>query len=167
MDMIYRRADIRDLDLLTEIRVQVLRAANHLTETDELAEVRANSRSYYRRALPEGAHAAFLAFDGERFAATGGVSFYAVMPTCCNPSGQKAYLMNIYTCPEYRRKGVAYRMVDLLVKECLARDVTFISLEATDMGRPLYEKYGFRPMRDEMLLPPERCLSLASRWAGL
>ena len=32
MDLLYRRAGIRDLDMLTETRIQVLRAANHLDE---------------------------------------------------------------------------------------------------------------------------------------
>ena len=31
-------------------------------------------------------------------------------------------------------------------------DITAISLEATEMGRPLYEKYGFVKMVDEMEL---------------
>lgn len=31
-----------------------------------------------------------------------------------------------------------------------------ISLEATDMGRPLYERYGFVGMKDEMELPEDR-----------
>lgn len=28
--------------------------------------------------------------------------------------------------------------------------ITYISLEATEMGRPLYKKYGFVSMKDEM-----------------
>ena len=32
------------------------------------------------------------------------------------------------------------------------RGITAISLEATDTGRPLYEKYGFVKMNDEMEL---------------
>lgn len=34
-----------------------------------------------------------------------------------------------------------------------SRGITAISLEATDMGRPLYEKYGFVKLKDEMELP--------------
>ena len=41
----------------------------------------------------------------------------------------------------------------MLVKECRARGITAISLEATDMGLPLYEKYGFIKMEHEMELP--------------
>ncbi len=77
------------------------------------------------------------------------------MPTCSNPSGKKAYIMNMFTHPEYRRQGIAYHTLDLLVKEAKGRSVTAISPEATDMGRPLYEKYGFVPLESEMALPKE------------
>ena len=74
------------------------------------------------------------------------------MPTYHNPSGKKAYIMNIYTAPEYRRQGIAYRMLDLLVEAAKEQGVLQIALEATDMGRPLYKKYGFVKMQDEMEL---------------
>ena len=75
------------------------------------------------------------------------------MPTYHNESGKKAYIMNMFTDPNYRRKGIAFRTLDLLVKEAKSRGIDAISLEATDMGRPLYEKYGFVKMNDEMELP--------------
>jgi ribosomal protein S18 acetylase RimI-like enzyme len=60
--------------------------------------------------------------------------------------------MNMYTAPEYRRQGIAMHTLDLLVKDAKAQDVSQIALEATDMGLPLYEKYGFVKMEDEMEL---------------
>ena len=51
--------------------------------------------------------------------------------------------------------GIAYHTLDLLVKEARQAGIPFITLEATSMGRPLYEKYGFVGMRDEMELPKE------------
>ena len=61
------------------------------------------------------------------------------MPTYHNPSGKKAYIMNMYTDPSYRRQGIAYKTLDMLVNVSKERGVKQISLEATDMGRPLYE----------------------------
>lgn len=86
------------------------------------------------------------------FVGAGGISFFRVMPTYHNPTGWKAYIMNMYTVPEYRRKGVAYHTLELLTEEAKKRNISFISLEATDMGRPLYERYGFVKMNDEMIL---------------
>lgn len=40
----------------------------------------------------------------------------------------------------------------MLVEAAKNKGITAISLEATDMGRPLYEKYGFIKMNSEMEL---------------
>ena len=60
--------------------------------------------------------------------------------------------MNIYTEPAYRRRGIAYRILDLLVSDIRSKGVIAVSLEATEAGRPLYEKYGFVKMNDEIEL---------------
>ena len=61
--------------------------------------------------------------------------------------------MNMYTKPEYRRNGIANNTLKLLVEDARSRGINAISLEATRMGRPLYEKFGFVKMNDEMEYP--------------
>lgn len=153
MELRYKRAAIEDLELLAETRVEVLRAANKLAADAGLEEVKEQSFLYYKEALGDDSHIAYLIFDGSRVVGTGGVSFYRVMPTYHNPSGRKAYIMNLYTAPTYRRRGIAYRTLDMLVRAARERGVTAISLEATEMGVSLYEKYGFVKMTNEMELP--------------
>lgn len=153
MALQWKRAGMDDLDLLASTRVEVLRAANLLEADADMSEVEQQSRAYYGKALPEDTHAAWLVLDGGRVVGTGGVSFYQVMPTYHNPSGWKAYIMNMYTAPDCRRWGIARRTLELLVEECRQRGVTHISLEATAAGRPLYASFGFVPMYDEMILP--------------
>lgn len=155
MEIIYRKAAIDDLDILTNTRIEVLRAANGLPDDTEMDDVEKQSRAYYQKALCDGTHTAYLVFDGDRFAGAGGISYYQVMPTYHNPSGKKAYIMNMYTRPAYRRMGIASRVLDLLIEDARSRGIQFITLEATAMGRPLYEKYGFTAMNDEMILPEE------------
>lgn len=155
MELIYRQATPDDLVLLTESRVTVLRAANRLSQEADMTLVRERSYDYYQRALKDGSHVAYLVFDGTELAGTGGVSFYSVMPTYHNPSGKGAYIMNMYTAPAYRRQGVASQTLKLLVSAARERGITRISLEATEMGRPLYLKHGFVPMPNELELPFE------------
>ena len=71
--------------------------------------------------------------------------------------------MNMYTACEYRRKGIAYKTLDMLVKDARRNGITAISLEATAMGRPLYEKYGFVKMETEMELPQENYKEISFR----
>lgn len=148
----YKKATIADIDELLKTRIIVLRAANKLSDDVNMSVVEKESYAYYKRALVTGEHIAYLVYDNGKFIGAGGVSFYQVMPTYHNPTGKKAYVMNMYTALEYRRQGIAIHILDLLVNDARKLDVSHIALEATDMGRPLYEKYGFVKMEDEMEL---------------
>ena len=148
----YKKATIEDIDELVRTRVIVLRAANKLADDVDMTKVEQESYEYYRRTLETGEHIAYLVYDNGTFIGAGGVSFYKVMPTYHNPTGKKAYIMNMYTASEYRRQGIAFHTLDLLVKDVRKQGVSQITLEATEMGRPLYERYGFVKMKDEMEL---------------
>ena len=148
----YKRTMPEDIEELVKTRIIVLRAANKLSDDVDMSLVEQETYAYYKRALETGEHIAYLVYDNGTFIGAGGVSFYQVMPTYHNPSGKKAYIMNMYTAPEYRRRGIAFHTLDLLVKAAKEQGVSQIALEATDMGRPLYEKYGFVKMEDEMEL---------------
>lgn len=148
----YKKATIADIDELVRTRMIVLRAVNKLSDDEDMSTVEKESCEYYKRALETGEHIAYFVYDDGTFIGAGGVSFYQVMPTYHNPMGKKAYIMNMYTAPEYRRQGIAYRTLDLLVKDVREQGVSQIALEATEMGQPLYEKYGFVKVQDEMEL---------------
>ena len=148
----YKKATIADIGELVKTRIIVLRVANKLSNDVDMSLVEKETYGYYRRALESGEHIAYLVYDNGKFIGAGGVSFYQVMPTYHNPTGKKAYIMNMYTAPEYRRQGIAIHTLDLLVKDAKDQGVLQIALEATDMGRPLYERYGFVKMEDEMEL---------------
>ena len=149
-DMEFRKATAEDIDLLVRTRIEVLRAANGLADSADMSEVEKQSRAYYEKALADGTHTALLVSDHGQFIGAGGISYYRVMPTYHNPTGRKGYIMNMYTRPEYRRKGIAAHTLGLLVQDARDKGIVSVSLEATAAGRPLYEAYGFSGMKDEM-----------------
>jgi GNAT superfamily N-acetyltransferase len=142
---IYHKAGRDDLEILVKTRLEMLRSVNKIPEAEDLKEVAGRCRDYYSESFEKDTHVACLVYDGEKIIGCGGISFYQVMPNIKNPSGKKAYIMNIYTVPEYRGKGIATKVVDLLVAEAHKRNIQKISLDATAMGRPVYERYGFVP----------------------
>ncbi|MBR4554572.1 MAG: GNAT family N-acetyltransferase [Ruminococcus sp.] len=149
---IWKKAGIEDISQLVETRITVLLAANRLPEGTDMSEVERETRAYYERALADGTHVAYLVFESGNFVGAGGISYYAVMPTYHNPTGRKAYVMNMYTHPGHRRRGIAYKTLDLLVNDAREKGIMEITLEATEMGRALYERYGFTQMNSEMEL---------------
>ena len=152
MKIEYRKATIDDIETLTKTRIEVIRATNKFQAMVDMSAVEKQSYDYYQQTLENENHVAYLVYDGDRFVGSGGVSFYRVMPSYHNPSGYQACIMNMYTSPAYRRKGIATKMLDLLVAAAKEKGITHITLESTVVGRPLYEKYGFRRLNDEMQL---------------
>jgi GNAT superfamily N-acetyltransferase len=58
----------------------------------------------------------------------------------------------MYTLPEHRGRGIATVLFERLLDEARERGYKKISLHATDMGRPIYEKFGFSGVDNEMEL---------------
>lgn len=146
----YRAAGINDISLLVSSRMELLLSANGLDDDTDLSHVETELLEYYKKALASGEHYAIVAFDGDSFIATGGICFYDILPTYHNPTGRKAYIINMFTEPEYRGRGIATEILDRLVKKSISNGVRFISLEATALGRSIYDKYGFVRMKNEM-----------------
>lgn len=152
MAIIHTKATLKDIDTLTKIRIQVLRTVNKLDETIDMSAIEKETYTYFKETLKSESHIAYLVYDEAQLVGAGGVSFYKVMPAYDNPTGEKAYIMNMYTHSQYRRKGIAFKTLELLVKEARQKGVSHITLEATEMGKPIYEKFGFVDMINEMML---------------
>lgn len=153
--IVYQKASADDIYLLIENRMKLLKNANMLGDESELKSVKEQLCQYYTKAISSKNHIAYLAYEKSICIGTGGICFYQVLPTYHNPTGKKAYITNIYTMPEYRNKGIATHILDYLVRESLKMGVDFISLETTESGRSIYEKYGFAALRTEMQLKNE------------
>ena len=51
MAFIYKRATLADINILTETRIEVLRAANQLSDAIDMSEVQRETFNYYQKAL--------------------------------------------------------------------------------------------------------------------
>ena len=152
MNIEIRRATLDDLDLLMEWRMEVLHEVFHVPADDPMTELTAENRAYDERELPvEGHIACFALVDGE-IIGCGGICLYHEMPSPDNPNGGCAYLMNIYTRPAFRDRGVAKETCRWLIAEAHARGYRKVFLETSESGRALYASLGFTDMEDYMKL---------------
>ncbi|MFX1476375.1 MAG: GNAT family N-acetyltransferase, partial [Promethearchaeota archaeon] len=101
--------------------------------------------------LEEGSFVAWLAQEGEDIIGTSGICFYSVPPTFGNPSGDVAYIMNMWTRLDWRRQGIGQSLLDKLLEEASRRGIRKVLLDTTDIGRSLYAKNGFVAIDNEMM----------------
>ena len=138
-----------DIELLMQVRFEMLRKVNDLSDEYEYDETLvAESRKYFEN----GNQTTVLAIDDETVVGCASLSYIWIMPTFDHPTGIRAHLMNVYTKSGYRRRGISKRMVEMLIDEAKAKGVTEISLDSTEMGRPLYKALGFEENGAGMVL---------------
>lgn len=75
-------------------------------------------------------------------------------PTRGEPTGLRARIVNVYTAPDWRRRGIARGLVQEVIRRCQKRDVQVFSLASTDDSAALYESLGFVRYPQEMILRP-------------
>lgn len=150
-----RPATLDDLELLLRWRESVLRDVFELPSDTDLTSLMRENRAYYQRALADGTHrACFALMDGD-VVGCGGLCLQEEMPSPDNPSGHCAYLMNVYTRPESRGRGVGGAVVAWLVRQARETGACKVALEATPAGRAIYAPQGFVDMPDMMVLEQE------------
>lgn len=62
----------------------------------------------------------------------------------------RGYVMNVWTHPDHRRRGLAKRLMEEILAEARRRKIKVTALHASDDGRALYEQFGYRQSREMM-----------------
>jgi GNAT superfamily N-acetyltransferase len=58
---------------------------------------------------------------------------------------QRGYTKNAFVEPTHRRSCLASRLIEMANDEARRRGITFMVLHGTKLGRPAYERRGWRP----------------------
>ena len=139
-----RKANLNDLDKLIEFRVEFLKEVQNSPIEKEMETFRKSLNDFLFEKMNSNEFIAWLAESDNEIIATSGLSFLKKPPHFINMTGNSAYIMNMYTKPKWRRKGIGSGLLEKLIEEIKKKGMQSIVLHSTPSGRPLYEKYGFR-----------------------
>jgi ribosomal protein S18 acetylase RimI-like enzyme len=145
---------LEDIDELVECRLEMRLEREAGNMNIGIEEFRSRNYDYFKKHLPDDSFISWIALDEGNIAATSGLCFFCTPPAFSNPSGNTAYIMNIYTKPGYRNRGIASKLMGHIIQEARSKECSKITLHASDMGRPIYEKLGFRDVNGDMELYP-------------
>jgi ribosomal protein S18 acetylase RimI-like enzyme len=137
-----RKATIEDIDILIKLRVDYLITDKGDLTLEEEAAVRLQLKGYFNKHINNG----FIAILAEEDTKVVSTAFLAISEKPANPSfitGKTGTLLNVLTYPEYRRRGIATKVIEKILHEAKEIGVSSIDLSATQDGKPLYEKLGF------------------------
>lgn len=135
----YRKLGKNDLDEFIRIRIGQLREEGATEDID----LKPALLDYYNRHMADGTFVSYIAVDGDKIVGTSGMSFVEKPPYFGCPSGKLGLLSSMYTDNNYRRQGIAKKLLSMVVDEARAYGCGVVQITASDMGVLLYSDFGF------------------------
>ena len=134
-----------DLELICEQRERMFRESNAPGRTEEILKTQTEHfRPWLAQRLRDGSYFGYIVEDAGKPIAGIGLMLIDWPPGPAHPTSDKrGYVLNVFVEPSHRRNGLAAKLMEVADKEFARRGVTYAILNATRMGRPLYEKLGW------------------------
>lgn len=147
-----RRANLKDVDEFVQLRLKLFRETGDLQSEEPSPALIEATRTYLVNNLPTEQFIAWIAEAEGRIVGISGLTFFEKPPTDRNLSGLEAYVMNMYTVPEWRAKGIATALLQEVIRLVKTTNARRIWLRTTQDGQSVYEKCGFVFTSDDMEL---------------
>lgn len=151
-----KQATREDIDQIVAIRSEFLEIYEGDSFLKRKEEVQESIKKFMLEEMSKNAVYFYFAMDGDKIAGTSAINIQPIIPNAQCITGKNGYILNIYVRDDYRRQGLATKLLSKAVEKGVEEDCASISLHATEMGAFVYEKFGFIKKDDEMLYYPKK-----------
>ncbi|MEP7196097.1 MAG: GNAT family N-acetyltransferase [Saprospiraceae bacterium] len=139
----YHKTTTDNIQTLVENRILFALELGDEQPQEKIEALRKQLTDYFSKATADKTCISFIAKCDGTVAGIGSVHIREMPGNFKNPSGKWGYIMNMYTVPSFRRKGICKNILNLLVEEGKKYGITAFELHATKEGENVYTKEGF------------------------
>jgi ribosomal protein S18 acetylase RimI-like enzyme len=140
--MKFIKADKSQIDELVKMRIAYLDYDYKGLDKQVLECIKSSLPDYFQNHLNKDLYA-YVAEDTEIVA----TALLLIIEKPANPNfitGKTGMVLNVYTKEEYRRRGIAKQLIEMLLEDAQNFKLDFVELKATKEGYDLYKKIGFK-----------------------
>ncbi|HHY82741.1 MAG TPA: GNAT family N-acetyltransferase [Clostridiales bacterium] len=142
--MQFRRADGADISQMINMRLAYLSEDYDGLTEEQTSAIKSQLSDYFKKHLNQDL-IVFVCEDGNAIVST---VFLLIVERPANPgyiTGLTGTILNVYTLPQYRKRGLAGSLMKMAIEEAKCRNLSYLDLKATQAGYSLYRKLGFAP----------------------
>lgn len=146
MTIVIREAKPDDLEEILQLRMRLFEKLvdfNHGKGVDE--DLLQATRTYFNDVFQNGSCKTWVAQADGHIVASGSLAIFVRPPYPGNVAGKDAYLLNMYTLADYRKQGLARKILQQAMQYAHEHGFAKIWLHATEDGQALYASEGFAP----------------------
>lgn len=140
--MVIDKASEKEISGLVELRIAYLKEDLGTISEADLQRMKEVLPQYFRKHLNRDLFV-YVAKEAEEILAC---AFLLVVEKPMSPAfmtGKTGTVLNVYTKPEYRKKGYAKQLMNALLEDAKKNELSVVELKATEDGYHLYKAVGF------------------------
>ena len=139
-----RRATVSDAEIIARHRRSMFRDMGY-SDDARLDTMMQKFLPWVQAKLESSEYLAWLAVSNENLVVAGAGLWLMNWPAhMVGSSARRGNILNVYTEPQFRHRGLARLLVETALSWCKANAIDFVILHASEQGRSLYESIGFR-----------------------
>ncbi len=142
-DIRIRSIGLPEVDTLINYRMAYLEEMQGNRQAAFMKELKENLKNYFTTALEEDRFFAFLAELNDEAVSFGAMVLKKIPGDFNKPFYLEGDILNMYTIPSFRRKGISAMILERLIEEAKRRGISKVSLHTSKDGEKLYRKFGF------------------------
>lgn len=143
METMIRLADSADIPELVRLRLAYFAEEFGTLAPEQITAIRAQLPQYFAEQLGSGCIAVAAARPDGTLAACALLTVAVKPANPSFPNGRTGYVLGVFTEPSERGKGLATGIMQRIQEEAKRLKLDQVTLSASDMGKPIYEKIGF------------------------
>jgi len=147
-----RGTTVSDLGIIMHHRRSMFFDMGHHDEA-ALAAMLKTSEPFFAKRLADGSYVGWLVENPKKeVIAGGGLIIFEYHSSPADPVPRRPIIVNMYTEPAHRRKGMARELMKRMIDWCRQEGFGTVLLHASEDGRSLYQSLGFEPTNEMRLL---------------
>ena len=146
--MKYFKADISRVDELVKMRIAYMLDDYDSISEEKIEGMKEQLPGYFEEHLGKD----LIAFVAEEEGNVVATALLLIVNKPANPKfikGRVGEVLNVYTKTEFRRRGIARKLMEQLIACGREKELDLIELSATGEGYGLYKKIGFEEKKNE------------------
>ena len=134
-----------------DMRIALFRELGEVSEADDIAQLIQSTEKYFFSNIERNLLCWGIEVD-DKIVSIASLNLFSRIPYLGNLSGREGYILNIYTLPNYRKKGMAGKLVNTIIDYAKENEIKRLWLNSSKQGRSVYTRHGFEEVENVMEL---------------
>ncbi|HCQ8731878.1 TPA: GNAT family N-acetyltransferase [Enterococcus faecalis] len=143
------RMDEKSVNDFWQLRQQLFEELSEIESLEDRQKLENTTKEFYLSHINKDLISWGVIIENEIIASSS-LSLFNRIPYQENLTGKEGYILNIYTCPNYRKQGIASQLLNEMKEYAKQNQINRLWLSSSENGIALYKEHGFIEKSNEM-----------------